>query len=185
MKMKLGAVLGVSLAVALCALPAAATEQERECIAGRVTPASYTWNFKAEANQIFKYVRAQAQDANYYSDQLAVLNPDGPSQMDWRNDIDALNHVKADVNRIESRLCRLEAIRRVVEPEQQQTIDRIASTAQLMVDNLENTYAFGNTHSQELWLPSYRNDLKNLYSETGVLKHSTHTAIEQYASLLH
>jgi hypothetical protein len=162
--------------------PAMAMERTRACVAGKVTPSSYTWNFKAEANQIFQYIKVQAQDAKYDADQLAVLNPDGPDQMSWRNDIDQLNHVRGDLNRIESKICRLETIRRVVDPEQQRTIDQIAVSARLMADNLQDAYTFGNAHSHELWTPAFQKNLKNLYSEASTMTHSVDQAV-QYAKL--
>lgn len=76
MKMRLrGLVLGscISVVMAVSAAPAsaaAAKECMHECVAGKPTAASYTWDFKGEANTIFKDIQADAQQALSHADRL-------------------------------------------------------------------------------------------------------------------
>jgi hypothetical protein len=166
------------MAMAFSAAPAsAAREQAHACVVPKVTPQSYTWDFKGEANRIFKDIQDEANDALYRSDQLQTFTMnDGP----WGGDSDLLNRVKEDVNSIENKLCRLETIRRVVDPEQQRTIEKIGVSAQLMANSLVSAYQFGDAHPEALWSPAFRRSLDNLRTEASRLTHSVDSAV-QYA----
>lgn len=173
--MRLSGLLGAACAflatAALCAVPAAgAALTAHTCTVAQATPASYTWDFKAEANQTLKYIRAEAGDAAMHADTAAAMNRDGMAS--WFAEAEQLDAVKSDVNAIESKLCRLETIRRVLDRDEQQAIDQIATSARLMANNLEDDYAFGNANGQWLWSPSYQRDLNNLYGEAHGVAHS-------------
>jgi hypothetical protein len=91
---------------------------------------------------------------------------------------DQLLDLKGEINDIGSRLCRLEAIRRVVDPWQQRVIDQIVTTTRLMADNAQDAIMFVDAHRLELWLPAYQTYLNNLRHEATNLRRSVDKAIE-------
>ena len=150
------------------------------CMPGEPTAASNTWNFKDEANRLFKDVQADAQNALYHADKLQSF---GDSQdLAWAAHADQLSPLKRDINEMGTRICRLETIRRVTDPWQQREIDRLSAEARLMAYNAQHAIQFGNTHAKTLWLPTYRGDVNNLYNEAKALTRSVNDAVE-YASV--
>ena len=166
--------------MAVCAVPASAATASHQCVAAEPTAASYTWDFKGEANTIFKDIQSDAQDASYHADMLQSFARD--PQMTWDAHADELEYLKGDVNDIGAKLCRLQTIRRVVAPWQQNGIDRIVTDTQLMADNTQDAIVFGNTHRSELWLATYQKNLNNLEDEATALEHSVGNAV-QFASV--
>ncbi len=166
----------ISAALALCAVPASAATASHQCVAAEPTAASYTWDFKGEANTIFKDIQSDAQDALYHADMLQSFARD--NQMTWDAHADELEYLKAEINDIGAKLCRLQTIRRVVAPWQQNEIDQIVTDTQLMADNAQDAIVFGNTHRNELWLAAYQNNLNNLEDEATALSHSVGHAVQ-------
>ena len=150
------------------------------CAPGEPTAASYTWDFKAEADQIFKEVQADARDAMDHADTLETYIDD--PYLDWYAHAEQLDDLKQDVNDIGARLCRLETIRRAVAPWQQHVIDNIAITERLMADNAQDAIIYGNAHRDTLWTGTYGENLTNLASEAASMKRVAGDAAE-YASV--
>src|ERR1700745_857139 len=103
------------VSTAMVLLPAAsATAAMHECVTGRPTAASYTWNFRQEANNIFEDIQSDVSQVRYHAEQLQSFefHPD----LSWQSHADQLSQVKSGVNDMGDRLCRLETIRRVVAP---------------------------------------------------------------------
>ena len=176
--MKLRSLLGVgcvSVAMATAAFPAVAAAPH-ECVAGTVTAASYTWNFKGEANTLFKDVQAEAQDAEYHADQLQSLARD--PLVDWQAHVEQLNSLKTEINDIGDKLCRLETIRSATAPWQRREIDRIAIDERLMADNAQDAIVFGSSHTLALWLPTYRTYVRNMSDLSRKLTSSVDSAVE-------
>jgi hypothetical protein len=147
-----------------------------ECACGKVSAASYTWDFKGEANQIFQDIQSDADSALYHADKVQSFAQD--SQISWQSHSEQLDALRQDVNDMSSRLCRLEQIRRVTDPWQQREIDRIATTVRLMIDNTADAIVFGNAHQNTLWLPKYQKYADNLYNEARTLSKSVDSAVE-------
>jgi hypothetical protein len=162
-----------------CAVPSWAVTVHK-CVPGQPTVASYTWDFKAEANRLFQAVQSDADQARYHADQLDTFARD--SSLSWDSNEEQLQALKQEVNDMGRKLCRLETIRRVVAPWQQAEIDRIATTVRLMADNTEDAIRFGNTHQEDLWLPVYTKYADNLYAQSCTLANSTENAVT-YARL--
>ncbi len=165
----------VSAAMALSA-HAAVAPKAQACAAGTPTAASYTWDFKGEANAIFKDIQSDAQAVRYHAD--TIHSYAGESGLDWQAQGDELEQMKDRINDIGEKLCRLETIRRVLAPWQQHVVDQIAVTTRLMADNAQDAIEFGNTKSNALWLPAYQKYVSNLYDEAVTLTHSTGNAVE-------
>jgi hypothetical protein len=144
-------------------------------VAGQATPASYTWDFKGEANTIFQDIQFQAQQSVYDADALEGAARDG---LTWYSQGGYLEDLKTDIDTIGTKLCRLETIRSAVAPWQQRMIDRIAASTVLMADNAEDAMNFGNVHRRELWLATYRNYVNNLFDEAEKLRQATGRAVD-------
>jgi hypothetical protein len=168
-----------ALPAAAAAPAVAAVSKTCSCVPGQATPASYTWDFKGEANTIFKDIQFQAQQSLYDADKLEGAARAG---LTWYSQGGYLDDLKTDIDNIGKKLCRLETIRSVVAPWQQRVIDRIAESTVLMADNTEDAMNFGNVHQRELWLTTYRNYVNNLFDEAEKLRQSSGQAV-QFASV--
>ncbi len=165
----------VSVAMAALAVPAAAATVH-ECVPGRVTAASYTWDFKGEANTILKDVQSDALQALYHADQLQTFARNGG--VSWVSHADQLTDLRSEINDIRDKLCRLETIRRVLAPWQQRAIDQVAIATRLLADNAQDAILFGNTNRQELWFGAYEHYVNNLYDQAKSLTRSVGNAVE-------
>jgi hypothetical protein len=170
------------LLVSTCALAATAAflapgagAAVHECVPGNPTAASYTWDFKAEANFIFQDLGTLARQTRYDADRLVTYNRE--HEVDWELQGDQLNILKQDVNDMGTKLCRLEKIRRVLAPWQQAEVDRIAGEVQLMADNTQDAIVYLDGHEQELWMPTYQKYANNLNNEAGSLAQSLTDAV--------
>jgi hypothetical protein len=67
---------GISAIVLACGVPVAAAVHE--CVASNPTAASYTWNFKGEANPIFQGIRADAELVRSVTTAVGSGNHSGP-----------------------------------------------------------------------------------------------------------
>lgn len=178
----------VSGAMVLLAVPATAAAVH-ECAPGTPTAASYTWNFKGEANTIFQDIQSDAWQALDHADMLHSFAQD--SSLSWESNAEELEALKEEVNDMGAKLCRLEAIRRVVAPWQQAEIDRIATTVRLMADNTQDAIVFANAHPTQLWLATYQKYADNLYDQARKLDQSVGNAVayanasKEYRNLRH
>ncbi len=150
----------------------------KACPRRQPTPASYTWNFKAEAANLFSQVQREAADVADRADQLNLLASD--NETSWQAQATGLSRIKGDVNRIAGQMCRLESIRRVTAPWEQKAIDRLAVRERELADTTGAMITFLNQHHQELWLPAYRNYATALYQNANATAHSLQESV-QYA----
>jgi hypothetical protein len=152
----------------------------QKCTPGEPTEASYTWNFPKEASSLLNGVRADALKVNDQAQQLEDFSKN-PS-MDWRADADKLSQIRQDVNDMSNKLCRLETIRRVVLPWQQEAIDRTSRIVRLMSDNTADAIVFINANQEDLWSPTFNKYAKNLAQESNQVSTSVRH-FEEYAQL--
>lgn len=173
-------ILGVC--VALTGLPLTLEAvTSNECACGKPTAASYTWDFHREADTLFQGIQFDAQRVTNHAANLQSFADD--PNVTWQVHATELNQLRTEVNDMGNKLCRLETIRRVVAPWQQETIDRIASTLPLMADNTTDAIAYVNAHQHDLLNPTYWRFADNLYSEGTQLTQSAGNAVE-YAKVL-
>ena len=170
-------IVGGVVVVALAAVPAASAARLRACVVRTPTPASYTWNFPKEADHIFADIQTDAVHARYHSEQLQSM-VSRADMLGWVSDVNQLDQVRSAVNDMGRKLCRLETIRRVVEPWQRKTIDRLADRITLLGDNTRDALVFGNTHREILWVPAFQKYVNNMYSEAKSLTRTAHHAVE-------
>lgn len=151
------------------------------CTAGTPTAASATWNFQAEANDLFQTVSADARAAENHAGKLQSLGHEEP--VSWQGSAYYWQALRSEVNDMGARLCRLEAIRGVLAPWQQTAVDKIAASVRLMANNTEQAILFGNDNQHQLWRPQYQTYVNNLYNEATALTRATGDAV-QYAHVL-
>jgi len=161
----------------MAAFPAmAAISPARGCPVGKVTPASYIWNFHKETDAVFQDIQSDAQQASMHAANLQSIAED--QDYSWYTHSIELTQLKDLINDMGQKLCRLETIRRVDMPWQQNTIDRIAMTLRLMADNTTDAMLFGSQYQHELWLPTYQKYVSNLYEQAHSLTQSVDHAVK-------
>ena len=166
------------VAGSLAALPATAAAEPAECVAGKPTAASYTWNFQTEARDLLQQVQSEATQVRQHASVLKHLarNVD----FGWESQVDQLDLVKAEVNDMGAKLCRLTVIRRVAAPWQQAAIDRITPELQMIANNADDAIQFVNRHQEALWQPVYTRYVDNLYQEANSVSNTVNN-FEAYA----
>jgi hypothetical protein len=135
-------------------------------------PRSYTWNFKQEASQLLKGLQGDAAEAESSAAALKqfALSP----SLSWESHGEELATVKDAINDMGSKLCRLEAIRSMLDPWQQKAVDEALPPARVAATNAGNAIAFLNAHQADFWLPDYRKYVDTLYTETARIANSVH-----------
>jgi hypothetical protein len=172
----------ISIAMIVSAMPAvaappavAAAAQKCACVPGKPTAASYTYDFRSEANTIFADIELQARQSLTDAD---ALQGGARAGLTWESQTVMLDNLKSDINDIGVKLCRLETIRGVLAPWQQRVVDRIAASSLLLADNAQDAIQFGNANQQRLWRQPYRDYVNNLFNEAQRLKQSAGQAVD-------
>jgi hypothetical protein len=164
--------------VCACAMgvPVAFAAAPCECVPGKTTAASYTWNFHREANQL---VQAIQDDSVAASRHAATLDSfaDSPD-LSWQTHAEQLSYLKSEINDMGRKLCRLETIRSAVAPWQRTTINRIAKDVVLMANNADDAIVYVTSHQRYLWNPTYENYTSNLYNLSANLQTTADHAVE-------
>jgi chromosome segregation ATPase len=169
------------LAAGVAALPVVSLAADsRTCVAGKPTPASYTWNFRAEASQLLNDIQTDAAHAQQHADRLQTYASE--LQISYQSHGEELDAIRAEVNDMGRKLCRLEVIRRVVAPWQQAAIDRAHKLIQLMADNTQDAILFADRRQEDFCMSPYPKYAANLYRESKELAHSLRT-YEEYAQV--
>ena len=169
---------GYLLAAALLLPGMSLASAPRTCMTGAPTAESHTWNFSQEATNLLNGIQLDAWRIQTRSDELRSYNGQEPLEISWQMNGDKLIAIKHDVNDMGAKLCRLETIRRVVKPWQQQAIDHNARLVQLMADNTTDAINYLNAHHDTLWLAAYGTYVTNLYRESGRLSGSMHEYVQ-------
>jgi len=148
-------------------LPAASVPTNQSCASGAPTAQSYTWNFRQEAQELLDDVGAEAWQASFHADHLQNF----PLQIDWQEHAIELNAIRVEVNDMGSKLCRLEAIRRVVAPWEQKAIDDAAPLIVEMSNEAQSAITFLNDNHNHLFNPAYHAYSEEIYQQSSKLSH--------------
>jgi hypothetical protein len=150
------------------------------CAAAPATAKSYTWNFSDEASNLLKNMRFEARQVAYQAAELNSVSTNSDTGF-YGAEAQGLTQIKADIDHMGKQLCRLEEIRRVTAPWEQQTIDRVAPLVQYLADNTNDAFSYVNAVAQsdsvnqgEFWRPSYRTTVDRLYSEAETVARRIH-----------
>ena len=162
---------------AAMALPATASPAGN-CGSEGQSAAAYPGDFSQQPNTLLRKIGF---DADRVMDHAVTLkNFKGQHDIGWFANADELSRLRAEINDMGAKLCRLEAVRGAVAPRQRKAIDRVATTAQLMADNADAAIAFANSHRDDLWNPAYVKYVHNLYGEANQLMKVTGRAVKEY-----
>lgn len=156
------------LLAALLALPVAsygAMVKTKACRDTAPTARSYTWNFSREATRLLNDVRDDAMKIREDGRQLDNFVKE-PETIDWRAHADKLAYIKADVNDIGAKLCRLETIRSAAMPWQKKAIDRTATDDRLLAMSTTNALQFLTSHEHLTWSPTYGTYADNIVRQS-------------------
>jgi hypothetical protein len=157
-------------------VPAAFAAAPCECVPGKATPSSYTWNFHREANQLIQGIQDDSVAASRHAATLDSF-ADSP-QLSWQSHAEQLSNLKTEINDMGRKLCRLETIRTAVAPWQRTTIKRIAKDVVLMANNADDAIVYVTSHQRYLWNPTYENYTSNLYNLSASLQKTADHAVE-------
>lgn len=147
--------LGLGFGTLLLAGSVAASPLPRPAV--EESAASYGWNFQDEASGLLSEIRDLAGKLNRDADALATLSRN--EQVSWQSHAGYLNSVREHINRMGERLERLQAIRHVTSPWQQQSIDRIVPVAAELASRTEAAINHLNENQNYLFAESYRQHL--------------------------
>lgn len=167
----------------LAALPAVGLAMApRECVPGHPAAVSDTGNFQNRADSLLQDLQNQATQVRRHA---ATLRSFARSdEVSWQAHADQLRQVKAEINDMGQKLCRLTANRGRLAPWQQQALDRIAPNVRLAADNAEDAINFLNAHQLSLWEPTYRAYVRNLYRDANQVS-TAMNHFQQYARAQH
>lgn len=150
-------------------LPAASLSTNGSCALGAPTAQSYTWNFRQEAQGLLDDVGAEAWQTSFHADQLQNFRQD----IDWQEHADQLNAIRTELNDMEGKLCRLEAIRRVVAPWEQTAIDDAAPLITEMANEAQSAITFLNDNHNHLFNPAYHVYSEEIFQQSSKLSHES------------
>lgn len=160
-------VAGVSGGSALGAQPAAPV-----CTCASDAP---DYNFTAEASQLLEEIRA---DAHRLSRNAANVRSFGPGGVNWQGHAHELTQVREHVNAAGKRIQRLQAIRHVLAPWQQEAVDSVTPMAVTLAARTQAAIRYLNENRTYLWSETYQDHLKTLSTRADQMKESVGVHLE-------
>ncbi len=148
-----------------------ASLKAESCPIAKLTPQSYTWNFSREASNLLNNVRADAAKIETESNRLQSF-VDDPVAINWQDHADRLSRIRAHVDDISAKLCRLDEIRNSVAPWQKKAIDETGRETTLLADNTADAIHFLNGHQNFPWSPMYVKYANNIVAQSTALVNS-------------
>lgn len=135
-----------------------------------LTPAEIAnWDFQAEAQDLLQEVRMLSGELHPTADRLGALSR---SNVSWVSHGEQLNAVRGNINQIGDRLKRLQEIRHVASPMQQQAIDRVVPIAADLASHTEAAIGHLNENKGYLYAPSYKDHLRSIAAGASDMKSS-------------
>jgi hypothetical protein len=133
------------------------------------------WNFHSEASQLLKEIRSSAHRLTDNAENLRAFRPGGVS---WQGHANELMLAREQVNAVGERIQRLQAIRHVLLPWQQEAVDSVTLRATDVASRTEAAIRHLNDNRNQLWSETYQDHLKTLASQASLMKHSVGVHIE-------
>ena len=139
---------------------------------GTCSPApdrSYARNSTREATHLLNDMRYDANRVDYHAQQMDnfAYHP----AFAWNTTGIELRRIRARVNDMGKRLCKLERMQSALPVAEQQAIQNVAPVVQEMADNTDAAIRFRNAHHSGLWAPSFTANAQNLHTEANVVMH--------------
>jgi hypothetical protein len=163
---------GVMAAGALSAAPRGVSARETTC-------QTEDRNFPAEASSLLKEVQFTA---TLLTRDAAILQSYSRSVLSRESHADRITTVKHHINTMGERLNRLQAIRHLVTPWQQQAIDSVVPPAVTRAAHTEAAIEHLNDRRNNLWHPDYADHLRGIYDRSGEVKEAVNLHLEMAAT---
>lgn len=132
------------------------------------------WNFQAEASRLLKEVQSTA----------SLLARDAEAlhwyarSISWSSHVNQVNTVKNHINTMGKHLERLQAIRHVATPWQQQAIQSVMPSALILAEHTEAAIERLNDRGKPLWDEEYMNHLRGISGRSGQVKQAIDLHLE-------
>jgi hypothetical protein len=133
------------------------------------------WNFQKEASDLLEETRLLSSKLRVDADQLESYTG---SKLSWQSHGDQLTLVKDHINQMGGRLERLQEIRHVASPWQQQAIDRMVPVAVELATRTQAAIEHLNENQSYLFAPTYTGHLSTIAEQAGTLNESANTFVE-------
>jgi methyl-accepting chemotaxis protein len=136
---------------------------------------SEDWNFPAEVSQLLKEIQSRAARLTDHAQTLSSYSHSGISRVSHASQ---LMSAKDHINEIGGRLERLQGIRHVAAPWQQQAIDSIVPVAANVATHTEAAIEHLNQNPNHLWAPVYKERVRSLANRADEMKKSVDLHLE-------
>ena len=133
------------------------------------------WDFQKEASDLLGETRLLSIKLRVDADQLESYTR---SKLSWQSHGDQLTRVKEHINEMDGWLERLQEIRHVASPWQQQAIDRIVPVAVEIASRTQAAIEHLNDNRDYLFAPTYTDHLSTIAERAGTLNDSAKTFVE-------
>jgi hypothetical protein len=161
--------------LAVAALSAGSLSAAGPSIQVCTCPSQADWNFPAEASQLLKEVRAASHPLTVSAEKLRSLRYAGSS---WQGHASELSLLRENVNDIGEKIQRLQAIRHVIEPWQQEAVDSVTKAGVTLASSTEAAIRHLNDNRTFLWSDTYRSHLASLGQGADQMKQSVSLHLE-------
>jgi len=138
-------------------------------------PNAVTWDFQKEASGLLGEVQVLSGKLRLDAEKLESFPR---SKLSWESHANQLSLVREHVNQIGDRLKRIQEIRHVTSPWQQQAIDRIVPVAAELASRTQAAIEHLNENKSYLFAPTYTDHLSTIAQQAGELKDSVNTFVE-------
>lgn len=150
-------------AMAMGSLAAAPRERAPSATVGQAND----WNFLEEASTLLKEVQSTATQLNRDAD---LLHSYTRGSLSWESHVNQLSLVKDHINTMGKTLDRLQAIRHLMTPAQQNTLNSVMPTALILASHTEAAIEHLNDRDKPLWDSEYKNHLRGIWGRSGQVK---------------
>jgi hypothetical protein len=133
------------------------------------------WDFQKEASDSLREVQVLSGKLRLDAEKLESFPR---SKLSWESHANQLNLVRGHINQIGERLERLQEIRHVTSPWQQQAIDRIVPVAVELASGTEAAIGHLNENKGHLFAPAYGDHLSAISDRADEMKESVNTFLE-------
>jgi hypothetical protein len=133
------------------------------------------WDFRGEAANLLREMQALSGKLDTDADQLASFSR---SNLSWESHAQQLSAVRENINTIGERLARLQEIRHVTSPWQQQAIDRVVPVAAGVASHTQAAIEHLNDNRSYLFAPAYNDHLNAIADGAERMKASLDTFLD-------
>jgi len=159
---------GVMAAGSLSAAPRAAPDRV-------ATSQADDWNFHEEASGLLKEVQSTATVLNRDAELLHSFTRGGLTR---ESHVEQVSMIKDHINTMGKHLDRLQTIRHVATPWQQQTINAVVPAALILAAHTESAIEHLNDRDKPLWDENYENHLRGISGRSGQVKQAVDLHME-------